>query len=179
MAVKYAVAKAVVGKEKTPHYYARAQYDGVTSMADMAQMVERISAVSAGDVLSVLNTLGTLISIELANGRIVDLGDLGRFRLSIRAKGVPKPSDVTRETIEATRAIFVPGHAIRLKQRNISFTVTREDPEERCPEDKPHDIPTLPEGSKDPESGKEKPKDPEGGTGSEGSNPSEKNNGGL
>lgn len=176
MAIKYAVAKAISGKERKENYYARAQYDGVTSMADMAQMVERISAVSAGDVLSVLNTLGTLISVELANGRIVDLGDLGRFRLSIRAKGVPKPSDVTRETIEATRAIFVPGTAIRLKQRNISFTVTREDPQERCPEDKPHDIPTLPKG---PESGKEKPKDPEGGPGPEGSTPSEKNNGGL
>lgn len=158
MAIKYAVQRTLAGKDKTVYYHARAQYDGVTSMEDMAQMVEKISAISAGDVLSVLNTLGTLISIELANGRIVDLGDLGRFRLSIRAKGVPKPSDVTRETIAATRAIFVPGHAIRLKQRNLSFAITRDTPQERCPQDKPHDIPTLP---KDPESGKEKPKDPE------------------
>lgn len=144
MAVKYAVAKALMGKEKTPYHYARAQYDGVTSMDDMAKMVEKISAVSIGDVLSVLNTLGTLVSIELANGRIVDLGDLGRFRLSLRAKGVLEVEKVTRETIQATRVIFVPGPAIRLKQRNLKFALTTAEPQPRKPEDKPHDEPSTP-----------------------------------
>lgn len=145
MAVKYAVAKALMGKEKTPYHYARAQYDGVTSLDDMARMVEKISAVSIGDVLSVLNTLGMLVSAELANGRIVDLGDLGRFRLSLRAKGMLEAEKVTHETIQATRVVFVPGPAIRHKQRSLSFALTTAEPQPRKKEDKPHDEPTQPQ----------------------------------
>lgn len=145
MAIKYAVSKAVSGKDRKNTYYARAQYDGVTKLEDIAQLVERISAISVGDVLSVLNTLGTIISTELANGRIVDLGDLGRIRLSIRAKGVRKPEEVKRETILATRAVFVPGVALRREQRHLSFAFTSEEPQTRKPEDKPHDEPSQPE----------------------------------
>ena len=145
MAVKYAVAKAVVGKDKKDTYYARAQYDGVTHLDDIAQMVEQISAISVGDVLSVLNTLGKIVAVELANGRIVDLGDLGRLRLSLRSKGMSKPEEVKHETIQSTRAIFVPGGAIRHRQRNLSFAFTSEQPQTRKPEDKPHDEPAQPE----------------------------------
>lgn len=152
MAIKYAVQKTQTGKEKKEYYYARAEYDGVTSMEDMAKMVEKISAISVGDVLSVLNTLGQLVAIELANGRIVDLGDLGRLRLSLRAKGMLEAEKVTRETILATRAIFVPGPAIRLKQRNLKFALTSAEPQPRKPEDKPHDEPTQPSNPPTPPS---------------------------
>lgn len=145
MAIKYAVAKAVVGKDKKDTYYARAQYDGVTHLDDIAQMVEQISAISTGDVLSVLNTLGKIVAVELANGRIVDLGDLGRIRLSLRSKGMSKPEEVKHETIQSTRAIFVPGQAIRHKQRNLSFAYTSAEPQPRSAEDKPHDEPAQPE----------------------------------
>lgn len=144
MAIKYAVAKAVSGKERKENYYARAQYDGVTKLEDIAQLVEQISAISTGDVLSVLNTLGKIVATELANGRIVDLGDLGRIRLSLRAKGVAKPEEVKRETIQSTRAIFVPGGAIRQRQQNLSFAYTSAEPQPRSAEDKPHDEPAHP-----------------------------------
>lgn len=145
MAIKYAVAKAISGKERKENYYARAQYDGVTKLDDIAQMVEQISAISTGDVLSVLNTLGKIVAVELANGRIVDLGDLGRIRLSLRAKGVATPEEVRRETIQSTRAIFVPGQAIRQRQQNLSFAYTSAEPQPRSAEDKPHDEPAQPQ----------------------------------
>lgn len=145
MAVKYAIALTKAGKDHKPYYYARAQYDGVTHLDDIAQMVEQISAISTGDVLSVLNTLGKIVATELANGRIVDLGDLGRIRLSLRSKGVAKPEEVKRETIQTTRAIFVPGQAIRHRQRNLSFAYTSAEPQPRSAEDKPHDEPAQPE----------------------------------
>lgn len=145
MAIKYAVAKAVSGKERKDTYYARAQYDGVTSIDDIAQLVEQISAISVGDVLSVLNTLGKIVATELANGRIVDLGDLGRIRLSLRSKGMSKPEEVRRETILATRAVFVPGTALRREQQGLRFAFTTAEPQPRKPEDKPHDEPTQPE----------------------------------
>lgn len=145
MAIKYAVQRTTAGKDKTIYYHARAQYDGVTSIEDIAQLVEQISAISVGDVLSVLNTLGKIVAVELANGRIVDLGDLGRIRLSLRAKGVATPEEVRHETIQSTRAIFVPGQAIRHKQQHLSFAYTSTEPQPRSAEDKPHDEPAQPE----------------------------------
>ena len=145
MAIKYAVAKAISGKERKENYYARAQYDGVTSIDDIAQLIEQISAISVGDVLSVLNTLGKIVATELANGRIVDLGDLGRIRLSLRSKGMSKPEEVKRETILATRAVFVPGPALRTQQQGLRFAFTTAEPQPRSAEDKPHDEPAQPQ----------------------------------
>lgn len=150
MAIKYAVQRTTAGKDKTVYYHARAQYDGVTHLDDIAQMVEQISAISTGDVLSVLNTLGKIVAVELANGRIVDLGDLGRIRLSLRAKGVATPEEVRHETIQSTRAIFVPGQPIRHKQQHLSFVYTSAEPQPRSAEDKPHDEPTQPQNPPKP-----------------------------
>ena len=97
MAIKYAIQqinrKGVTPDSMESKYYAQAKYDGVTSQADIAQMVSQISAISVGDVLSVMNTVSMLLSIELANGRIVELGDLGRFRATLRSKSCNKPEE--------------------------------------------------------------------------------------
>ena len=125
MAIKYAIQqinrKGVTTGSMETKYYAQAKYDGVTSQADIAQMVSQISAISVGDVLSVMNTVSMLLSIELANGRIVDLGDLGRFRATLRSKSCDKPEEFKREMIHGNRVIFVPGAQISHKMTNASY----------------------------------------------------------
>ena len=125
MAIKYAIQqinrKGVTSGSMETKYYAQAKYDGVTSQTDIAQMVSQISAISVGDVLSVMNTVSMLLSIELANGRIVELGDLGRFRTTLRSKSCDKPEEFKREMIHGNRVIFVPGAQIRHKMSNASY----------------------------------------------------------
>ena len=152
---------------------AQAKYDGVTSQADIAQMVSQISAISVGDVLSVLNTVSMLLSIELANGRIVDLGDLGRFRATLRSKSCDKPESFKREMIYGNRVIFVPGHQVRTKMKNASYLKSDVSSSSVGTGEKPHTTPghnTSEEpGSKTPPASNE----------TEGTSKSEKNNGGL
>lgn len=125
MAIKYAIQqinrKGATPDSKEIKYYAQAKYDGVTAQADIAQMVSQISAISVGDVLSVMNTVSMLLSMELSNGRIVDLGDLGRFRATLRSKSCDKPEEFKREMIHGNRVIFVPGAQIRHKMTNASY----------------------------------------------------------
>ena len=125
MAVKYAVRKLKKKDLKTgvkeTKYYARAKYDGVTSQEHIAQMVAQISAISVGDVLSIMNTLSMLLSIELSNGRIVDLGDLGRFKTVLRSKLCDDPEKFKREMIRGNRILFTPGRQIRKKLTNPSY----------------------------------------------------------
>ena len=125
MAIKYAIQqisrKGVTPGSSETKYYAQARYDGVTSQEDIAQMVAQISAISVGDVLSVMNTVSMLLSIELANGRIVELGDLGRFRATLRSKSCDKPEEFKREMIHGNRVIFVPGAQIRHKMTYAKY----------------------------------------------------------
>lgn len=113
--------KGATPDSKETKYYAQAKYDGVTAQADIAQMVSQISAISVGDVLSVMNTVSMLLSMELSNGRIVDLGDLGRFRATLRSKSCDKPEEFKREMIHGNRVIFVPGAQIRHKMNYASY----------------------------------------------------------
>ena len=165
MAIKYAIQqinrKGLTLGTKTTSYYAQAKYDGVTSQEDIAQMVSQISAISVGDVLSVMNTVSMLLSIELANGRIVDLGDLGRFRATLRSKSCDKPENFKREMIHGNRVIFVPGHQVRIKMKNASYLKSLPTGLPAEPGDKPSKTPdsgtTAGTGSQKPAPGNETP----------------------
>lgn len=177
MAIKYAIQqinrKGLTLGTTTTNYYAQAKYDGVTSQADIAQMVSQISAISVGDVLSVLNTVSMLLSIELANGRIVDLGDLGRFRATLRSKSCDKPESFKREMIYGNRVIFVPGHQVRTKMKNASYLKSDVSSSSVGTGEKPHTTPGH-NASEEPGS-----KTPPASNETEGTSKSEKNNGGL
>ena len=163
MAIKYAIQqinrKGLTLGTTTASYYAQAKYDGVTSQEDIAQMVSQISAISVGDVLSVMNTVSMLLSIELANGRIVDLGDLGRFRATLRSKSCDKPENFKREMIHGNRVIFVPGHQVRIKMKNASYLKSLPTGLPAEPGDKPSKTPdsgtTAGTGSQKPAPGNE------------------------
>ncbi len=163
MAIKYAIQqinrKGATPDSKITRYYAQAKYDGVTSQEDIAQMVSQISAISVGDVLSVMNTVSMLLSIELANGRIVELGDLGRFRATLRSKSCEKPEEFKREMIHGNRIIFVPGAQIRQKMTSASYlkynstSLSSESGEKTTP--KPDNGTTGEPGSQTPSTGNE------------------------
>lgn len=119
MPIKYVVQEMKRRNRETNlvdvSYFARPKYDGVTSQGDLAYLVSQISAVSVGDVLSVLNTTSMLMASELSNGRIVDMGDLGRFRLSIRSESAPQRELFVADNIRGNHVIYVPGPQIRRK----------------------------------------------------------------
>jgi predicted histone-like DNA-binding protein len=103
--------------------YARAHYNHSTPIEFFTKMISHISAVSAGDVQSVLNTLTLLVGDQLAMGPIVELGDLGRLRPTLRSRSVEKSADFSSSNIRRVGVIFVPGKAI--KEALLGATVTR------------------------------------------------------
>lgn len=133
MPIKYVVQEMKRRNRETNlvdvSYFARPKYDGVTSQGDLAYLVSQISAVSVGDVLSVLNTTSMLMASELSNGRIVDMGDLGRFRLSIRSESAPQRELFVADNIRGNHVIYVPGPQIR---RKLISPVISESRREAC-----------------------------------------------
>jgi predicted histone-like DNA-binding protein len=61
------------------------------------------------------------IANELANGRTVNLGKLGTFRLSINSMGLEKKEDVSPEAIKKVNVRFRPSGTIKYLLGQLKF----------------------------------------------------------
>lgn len=102
---------------------------GVATIEEIETMVSKISSASEGDVRSIVRTLSDLICQNLSQGRIVDLGDIGRIRVVVKSKSAEKIEDFKSENIRGVRVVFLAGKRIRkamktanIEHKNISNT---------------------------------------------------------
>lgn len=68
-------------------YYPRLKSSGEVSLRDIANDIALVSTVSQADTMAVIEGLIQNIPQYLADGKIVRLGELGSFHLSIQAEG--------------------------------------------------------------------------------------------
>lgn len=81
-----------------------------TTPVTLAQIVKRIekrSTVSSADVKAVLDALQYEVIEALQNGNSVRLGDLGSFRLTIKANGSTTSEEARRTGANAIKAVNV------------------------------------------------------------------------
>ena len=126
MALNYKLEQRTInlGGKKRELTVARGVYFAETSIEQLCRLIEQISAVSEGDVRSVLNTLSNLVAMELEAGRIVSVGQLGRFRLSPRCKSAESEETFGKGNLQTPRLLFVPGAALRNARKNVSYRLT-------------------------------------------------------
>ena len=72
-------------------YYANPVHDREISLDGLTKAIEKTSTVSGADIRAVLYAAVEETVLGLADGRIVRLGDLGSFRISISSEGRDKP----------------------------------------------------------------------------------------
>lgn len=115
MSIVYQVRELKFATEsgKQTKYVARAISNGEITIEHLQKLISKISAVSEGDVRSVLITLTQLVASELAAGRRVSLGDLGRMRIGLRSRAVDKEEDFSVQDILRARVNFLPGALIK------------------------------------------------------------------
>ena len=102
-------------------FYAAAISNGETDMESLAEMIAYQSTLTDTDCYAVLRSLEHNIISELNNGRIVKLGSLGNFQVSISSEGQPSPDQVTAADVTKSRIIFRPGKKLRKLLGNLSF----------------------------------------------------------
>lgn len=115
MAINYQLRKQkfnVAGKQKEL-IIASTINKGVATLEELETMVSKISSASEGDVRSILRTLSDLICQNLSQGRIVDLGDIGRIRVIVKSKSADKIENFKTDNIKGLKAIFSVGKRIR------------------------------------------------------------------
>jgi predicted histone-like DNA-binding protein len=80
-----------------------------TDLQGLVEMISRYSTVNPPDVLAVLESLIRLVPQELAQGRGVQLGRLGSFKLTVSSEGQLRKKDVSPKNVKKINMHFRPG----------------------------------------------------------------------
>ncbi len=102
-------------------FYASANSTGETNLENLTTEIEKISTVSGADIRAVLYSLVDMIPHHLSEGKIVRLGDLGSFRISLSSEGKTKEEEVTAAAIKKGKILFTPGSRFKNMLKTLKF----------------------------------------------------------
>ena len=105
----------------TKKWYAATVNDQHENLKGLTLDIERMSTVNRADILAVLSSLVQLIPERLVNSTIVELGDLGNFRTSIKSTGALKEEDVSSNNIIGYKVVFYPGKDIKNALKTATY----------------------------------------------------------
>ncbi|MGL2967575.1 HU family DNA-binding protein [Flavobacterium sp. XGLA_31] len=102
-------------------FYAAAISNGETDLEALSEMIAYQSTLTDTDCYAVLRSLEHNIINELKQGRIVRLGSLGSFQVSLSSDGKDVADEVTALDIVKNRINFRPGKKLRQMLQQISY----------------------------------------------------------
>jgi predicted histone-like DNA-binding protein len=102
-------------------YYAASIGNGETDLEALATMISYQSTLTETDCFAVLKSLEYNIINELNQGRIIKLGSLGNFQISISSEGKISPEEVSAADVKKSRILFRPGKKLRQLLKTVSY----------------------------------------------------------
>ncbi|GMO70170.1 MAG: hypothetical protein Ta2A_18710 [Treponemataceae bacterium] len=114
--------KNPLNRSESAKWYVTPVYAGTRTLEDVASEITERSSLTHGDVLSTLRNTMEVIPKFLKMGYIVDLGDLGRFRLIPSSEGVATQNDFDVHKIKRLRMFFSPGKSIKKALADTQYT---------------------------------------------------------
>ena len=121
-------AKYIVVPHKIPSkpdapltYYPRLKSTGEISLREIANDLAAETTISQADTMAVIEGLLQNIPRYLAEGKIVRLGDLGSFHLSIQAEGSPNAGSANATKIKRNRLHFRAGKLVKMMLKSVVY----------------------------------------------------------
>ncbi|MBD3616714.1 MAG: HU family DNA-binding protein [Gracilimonas sp.] len=102
-------------------FYASAISKGSKGIEELTDRIEKISTVSGADIRAVLYAIIDIVPEMLSDGNIVNIGDLGSFRVSISSEGSVTAEEVDSSHITDARILFRPGNKFDEMLKNLSY----------------------------------------------------------
>lgn len=124
MSVKYNVVerKNPQKPQEPAKFYANAKADGEISLKALAEEIAGGSTtVSDTDVLAVLNEMIKACTRHLSEGRVVKLGDLGNFQITLTSGGAETEEKFTASLIKGNKVQFRAGEALRKMLKIVKY----------------------------------------------------------
>lgn len=82
-------------------------------LADLAKYASTVSTVSKADILAVLESTFSKIADDVADGKIVYVGEYFTLQAGGSSEGFDTPDEVNAHAIKSLRTIFRPGKMIK------------------------------------------------------------------
>ena len=125
MPLNYSIAMLPNPMEKSapPRAYAKAQINGEMSLKELSKEVSNKCTVHSADVSAVLIATVETLLVALKEGKQVDFGELGKFRLQITSKGAMTAEEFTANNITGVNIQFVPGEDLQGIFQNMEFNL--------------------------------------------------------
>lgn len=89
---------------------------------DLAKDISDACTLNVTDVEAVLTSLVRKLPMYLKNGFKIQLGNLGRVKLSFSSKGFAKAEDVDANSITSKRILFTPSTELKNEIESASFS---------------------------------------------------------
>jgi predicted histone-like DNA-binding protein len=123
MSIKFnVVQRANPQKRDEPgKYYANIVGDGKTTLEDLARYAAEMSTVSKADIVAVMESIFGKIASDVADGKIVYVGEYFTLQAGGSSVGEEKEKDVNSASIKSVRAVFRPGKMIKDALKLASF----------------------------------------------------------
>jgi len=121
--IKYKLKEQVDPRDVTAprKYYPVKQSQETLTLRDFAKRISRESTVSSMDAMAVLEGLLQILPDEIADGKIIKLGDFGTFRTTISSNGVEQPEHFDNSKIKHLNIRFRPSKEFVNFLGNIQF----------------------------------------------------------
>ena len=100
-------------RDEPAKFYANIVGDGKTTLADLANYAAEMSTVSKADILAVLESTFAKIATDIADGKIVYVGEYFTLQAGGSSTGSEKEKDVSAANVKSVKAVFRPGKMIR------------------------------------------------------------------
>jgi predicted histone-like DNA-binding protein len=123
MALNYSVSLRPnpLDKDAAPKAYATSQINGELTLKQLSKRVSSQTTVSRADVVAVLTATVDNLLEALTEGKQVDFGELGKFRLQIASIGTEKLTDFTTAHITGVNIQYVPGEDLKTIFGTLEF----------------------------------------------------------
>ncbi|MDY0933303.1 DNA-binding protein [Chryseobacterium sp. CFBP8996] len=96
-----------------PKYYANIIGEGKTTLQDLAKYASTVSTVSKADILAVLESTFSKIADDVADGKIVYVGEYFTLQAGGSSEGKETADEVNASSIKSVRTLFRPGKMIK------------------------------------------------------------------
>ena len=103
-------------------YYAGIKREREVTLREMVREISSRSTVTTADAFAVIENFLELVPKFLRNGRTVNLGQLGSFKVNISSKGYESPEEVGNYSIKRNKISFLPSAEMREQMLGVKYT---------------------------------------------------------
>ena len=102
-------------------FYVQTIASGRTDLERLAYLISNQCTVRESDCLAVLSALEHNIADELGQGKIVDLGRVGSFKVSVHSAGHDISEEANVQSVKSAHLNFRPGNRLREMLERLKY----------------------------------------------------------